>query len=247
MTGPGVLCRFQNQPDVLISETGDDRRDVDANRDSALSETTNHFNSTPWRGHLRLDRACVLLIPKRNADAHAHSRPPRQRLQDVEISFDQRGLGDDCDRVSIFGANLEALAGQPQRGFQWLIAIRHAAENQQVALPRPALKSLAKQLSGTRLDHDFRFKVCSGAEAEVLVGWARIAIGAGMHAAAVWIHAEGEADVRTVIVRDDLARVVLVYFQLSSGRFPEIVDLGALPGVGRIGDRARLHRTQEYD
>ena len=62
-----------------------------------------------------------------------------------------------------------------------------------------------------------------------------------MEAAAVRVDAEREADVRAVVLREDLAGVVLEHLQLHLGRALEVLDLGRGPRIGRIRDRHRPH------
>src|SRR6267143_4683214 len=66
---------------------------------------------------------------------------------------------------------------------------------------------------------------------------ARHAIGAGMEASPVRVDAPGESDVGAVVVREDLARVVLIDFEARRRGLFEVLDLGGGPRVGRVGDR----------
>jgi hypothetical protein len=62
-----------------------------------------------------------------------------------------------------------------------------------------------------------------------------------MKAAAVRVDAEREADVRAVVLRQDLPRLILEHLQLHLRRALEVLDLGRGPRIGWVRDRHRLH------
>src|SRR6266849_1110986 len=66
---------------------------------------------------------------------------------------------------------------------------------------------------------------------------AREAIRTRVEASTVRVDAPAEADVGAVVVREDLARVVLVHFEPRGRGLFEVLDLGGGPRVGRGGDR----------
>src|SRR5208283_911306 len=93
------------------------------------------------------------------------------------------------------------------------------------------------QLRGPWLDHDAPVEVRARAEAQVLVRGAGVAVGAGVKAAAVWIGAPLEADVRAVVVRQNRAAAILVDLQLGVGTLSvEVLDRLGRPGVRRVRD-----------
>src|SRR5262249_9609601 len=73
------------------------------------------------------------------------------------------------DRVAILEANLQALLGQREVALDRLVAVGHAAEHHELALPRRLVERLAKQLRRLRLDHDLGVEVGARTEVEILV------------------------------------------------------------------------------
>ena len=53
-----------------------------------------------------------------------------ERRQELDVALDERRLGDDVHRIAILGAHLEARARQPVRGFERLVAVGDAAEDE---------------------------------------------------------------------------------------------------------------------
>ena len=59
----------------------------------------------------------------------------RTRQQKIDVAFDERALRDDRDRVAILEADLKTLLRQLQLLLDGLIAVGHAAEHDELALP----------------------------------------------------------------------------------------------------------------
>ena len=161
--------------------------------------------------------------------------------EQVDVALDQRRLGDDGRRVLPLDADLETAARQPVRRLQRLVAVGDAAEDDGLAPPALLGERRAQQRRRVRLDDDLAVEVGPGAEAQVLVRRARVAVSAGVKAAAVGVHAPGEADVGAVVLRQDVARAVDEDLEPHLGRPLEVLHLGGRPGVRRIGDRHRAH------
>src|SRR5262249_32758018 len=159
-----------------------------------------------------------------------------------DVALDDRRLGDDAHRVPELRADLEAAAGQPQRGLERLVAVGDPTEDHQLSLPGWFPEGLPEQLGRTALHDDLGVEVGPGAEAEVLVTRPRVAVGAGVHAAPVGVHAEVEADVGAIVgCEDSLRRVVP-----DVDRSPWVVLLEVLErrrgeGVRRIRPGPGLH------
>ena len=190
-------------------------------------------------GDVRLDGARPLLVPERDADRDVHVGDARQRLQHVDVALDQRRLGDDAHRVRVLDAHLQAAARQPVRGLQRLVAVGDAAEHDELAPPALLAERRAQQRRRLQLDHDLAIEVGAGAEAQVLVRRARVAIRAGVEAAAVRVDAVREADVRAVVLGEDLPRVIGEHLQAHLGRASKYSISVDRPGVRRVGYRDR--------
>ena len=107
---------------------------------------------------------------------NGHADHDRQRartrdelLQHVDVALDERRLGDDAHRVPVLGAHLEASARQPVARLERLVAVGHAAEDDELALPLRRVERLAQELGRALLDDDLAVEVRPGAEAQVLV------------------------------------------------------------------------------
>ena len=90
--------------------------------------------------------------------------------------------------------------------------------------------------------NDVVLEVGPGTEAQVLVGGAGVAVGAGVGAPAVGVDTISERDVGAVVAGEDLAGGVGVDARKGRGRGAQPLHGGGLPGIGRVGDGARVHR-----
>ena len=93
-------------------------------------------------------------------------------------------------------------ARQPIRRLERLVAVGDAAEHDGLPAASSSCANAARSSSAARsLTTILRSKSVPAPEAQVLVRRARVAVGAGVEAAAVGVHAPGEADVRAVVLR----------------------------------------------
>jgi hypothetical protein len=168
----------------------------------------------------------MILIPEGDADGNAEMGISGQLLQQVNIPLDQRSLGDDPYWISVIQTHLEAAPGQFEGGLQWLVAIGDPAENDELPFPRGPIERLAQEGGSIGLCGNFRVEVRASSEAQVLVSRARVAISAGVHAAAVGIDAEAKADVRAVVSRQNFSGLVLVNLQPARRRLSKVVHFG---------------------
>ena len=112
-------------------------------------------------------------------DRERRRAPRRARAssrEEVGVARDQRRLGDHADRVPELGEDLEAAAREPQPALDRLVAVGVAGERHHLRLPARRAKRLAQQLGRVVLHHDAALEVEPGAEAEVLVGGAGVAV-----------------------------------------------------------------------
>jgi len=66
----------------------------------------------------------------------------------------QNTLRDDRDGIAVLGADFEAGARQFQRGFDWLITIGVAGEDDHLAFPGRSFERLTQQHGGLAFDHN---------------------------------------------------------------------------------------------
>jgi hypothetical protein len=137
------------------------------------------------------------------------SRGLRANAASTSASRRMSAPGHDSDGVAA-QADLQAAPRQPVHGFQRLIAIGHAREDQRPALPGSARELAAKQLRSVRLDDDLAVEVGSCAPPQIVVRGSCITVGTRMEASPIRVDAVLEADVGAVVGRDDRARPLLV-------------------------------------
>ncbi len=240
---PRLAGRAQDVAHVLVVQAGDDGRHHHADTHAGARESLDRAHPSGRGRDEGLDRASFRLVPEGHAHHDGEASASRELLKDVDVALDERSLGDDAHGIAILGAHLEAAARQAVARLEGLIAIGHAAEDDLLALPLRAVERLAQQLRGSLLDDDLPVEVGPRAEAEVLVRGSGVAIGAGVKAPTVGVHAPVEADVRAVVVREDAAALVLVDLELRQGRLAvEILDVGRRPRIGRVRERAKRAR-----
>jgi hypothetical protein len=84
----------------------------------------------------------------RASSASIHARLTFKLLRElrdqIDIAFDERALRDDRDRIAVLEADLETLLGQLEVFLDRLIAIRHAAEHDELALPGRLVECFAQ-------------------------------------------------------------------------------------------------------
>ena len=218
-------------------------------RRPAAASALDGLEPPPRRGDVRLDRARHVLVAEGDADGHAARGASRcELLEHVEVALDERRLGDDAHRVAVLGADLEAAAGQPQRRLERLVAVGDAAEHHQLALPR-RLSNASRSSSGARrLTTILVSKSVPAPKPRYSCAGPRVAVGAGVHAAAVRVDAEAEAEVGAVVV----ARMLLRGVVPDVDRGPrvvllEVLERGRGEGVRRVGPGARLHAAECSD
>src|SRR5205814_3455003 len=141
----------------------------------------------------------------------------------------------------ILGADFQAAAGEAIARLERLVAVCDAGEDDQLSLPRSSVERLAQQARRVRFDRDLPLEVGASTEPEILVRRPGVAISTGVEAPPVWVDAPAEADMGTVVVREDLARVVSVDLELRWRDLLQVLDLRREPRVGRIGDGSGNH------
>ncbi len=182
----------------------------------------------------------MLLSPEGDAHHHLHPCVERELFQNIDVTFNEWRLGDDRDRVAVLGAHLQAAPRQLERCFERLIAVRHSAENDQLASPGRAIESRSQQLWRMELGGDLGVEIRARPEPKILVRGPRVAISTCVGAAAVGIDAVRESDVRTVVAGQNLTRVIFVDLRAAGRCVLEVLDLSGQIGIRRILNGPKL-------
>src|SRR6478735_892838 len=232
--GAGLACSLQDVHDVAIAEPRDERRNIDRHRDALRRESAHGLDSSGGCGNEGLERARSRGIPKWNRDRDGGAAARGEFCQQIGVTLDQSRLGDDVQRVAVLYADCEAGSGQAVARFQRLITIRIAAEKDELPLPARLLEGLTQERGGLHFDHDLAFEVRPGAETQVLVRGAGVAIGAAVQTATVRIDAELETQIGTVVVGKDVPGLILVHRELDAGGVLLVAEELFAPGVWRV-------------
>ena len=105
--------------------------------------------------------------------------------------------------------DLETPARERELPLDGLVGVGVAGECDGLGDPSLRREGCGKEPRGVRLDHDRRFKIDPGGEAQVLVGGAGIAVDAAVFASPVRVQAECERDIRAVVPYEDRPGAVL--------------------------------------
>ena len=173
------------------------------------------------------------LCGKRDTEIDADPGPFMEGLQQVEVPLNERGLGNHGDGVAKFNADRQTGAGEFVRGFQRLIAVGVAGKDHEFAVPRGFQKRRAKRGRRIGFHDEFGFEIRARAESPILVTRAGIAIGTGMKAAAIRIHAPPEGQVGAVVSTQDGPGLFLKNLSCDVGRRFEEFPVVRVKGVRR--------------
>ena len=152
--------------------------------------------------------------------------------QQVEVAFDQRGFGDDGQRVFALGQHLEDLPRDLPIALDWLVRIGVGAErDRRTAIGWPG-QFRAQQLCRIRLGKQLRFEIQARRQVEVAVRRPCIAIDAAMLAAAIGIQRLIKRQVRRGLSLEDTFRVLDRHrgaerWQFFVRRIPAVVEMFA--------------------
>src|SRR5437763_811523 len=173
---PGSWRKYASSQKRGVAEAGNHRRDIHADVDPGGREPGDRLHAALRRRDLRLEGAGVIAVPERDAHRYGNASHSGKLGQQIHVALDQRRLGDDADRIAIVPAHFQAAARQLVARLERLVAIRHAAEGDQFAFPGATLEGLAQEPRRFGLDGDLPLEVGTGAEAEVLVRGAGVAV-----------------------------------------------------------------------
>ena len=128
--------------------------------------------------------------------------------QQIEIAEDQRIFRDDADRLPRFERDFQALPRDAKPPFGRLITIGHARHDDRFRHPLRPREKRPQQRRRVVLDHDSRFEIQAGVEAQILMRRPGIAVRAAVGAAAIGIQAIAKRNIGTVVFRDDGLRLI---------------------------------------
>lgn len=192
----------------MIVQAGDDGSGHDADGDARAAELLYGVQAIARRSGARLHHAAEIGIQSGERDEDHGAIVVCEFLKHVDVTRDERVLGDNAHGIAAFGEDFEAAAGDLQLALDGLVAIRHAADGEALRLPTGPGEFFTQQVWRIQLHHDLALKIEAGGEAEVFVRRTRVAIDAAMLATAIGIHTGAEADVRAVIIGDDRLGVI---------------------------------------
>src|SRR5262249_1741040 len=121
----------------------------------------------------------------------------------IYIACYQVVLCDDGHGVAKLSEHFHATTRYSQLFFNRLITIRVPAHGDDARFPARRHEFLAQQFGRILFYHDFALEIDSGGESQISVRGPRITIDAAMLAAAIWVDAGVETDVRRVVVGQD--------------------------------------------
>jgi len=82
--------------------------------------------------------------------------------EDVDVTGDERVLGDDADRIAELGQHVEASPGQSQRPLDRLVTVGDPAHRQHLRLPRRRRQGRPQQLGRVLLHEDAGLEIEAG-------------------------------------------------------------------------------------
>ena len=166
--------------------------------------------------------------------------------EQIDVALDERALRDDArpgcgTRGTPRGTRRVSSSSRLDR----LVAVGHAGEHHQLALPARLVERLAQQLRRARLDDDLGVEVGPRAEIEILVRRPRVAIGARVHGIRGTDSTlqrkprSGES-----LCAEDRARVILEQGDLrGGGPSPGSYSTRWCEAIRRVGRRPGTHET----
>ena len=118
----------------------------------------------------RLEGARDFRVERGEGDRRAGLGIGRHRRQQVDVALDQRGLGNQPDRVPAFVQHFEHLARDAPFALAGLIRVCIHADGDVLGLVGWAGQFAAQQLGRVHLGEDAAFEIQPGREPEVAVG-----------------------------------------------------------------------------
>jgi hypothetical protein len=232
---------FEDLAHLRVVEARDEGRERDADLDPGLSEAPQGLEARGSSTREGFNAARVVVVREGDRERDAGAAAARQTRQELDVAAHERALGDDADRVAEFVAHLETGACQAVGRLQRLIAIRDAGERDRnpASVPAATGELPAQERGRVGLHHDLRVEIRARAEVEELVRGPRVAVSAGVLAAAVGIEAELEADVGAVVGGEDRVGLFLEDLDRDRRRLLEPLHVRGMPGIGWVGNAAR--------
>ena len=198
---PAAASRMRSISGSLMN--GNDRRDAHADRHAGARERLDRADAPVRRRGARLEDARERRVERRHRDVDRHQAALAHRRDEVEIALDARRFGDQRERVSAFGKNLDHRARDAELALHRLVGIGRRADVDRARPVRTRRELLAQPLRGVDLGDDLGFEVEAGRQAEVAVRRSREAVDAAVLAASIGVDRQVEAEVRRVVLGED--------------------------------------------
>src|SRR5262249_10906559 len=172
----GVGRSGEDTGDLGVVEPGDDRTDHHADGDPRVGEGPHGSELPLGTGGPRLHAPGELRVERRDREHDVRGTMPRELGEEIGVARNQRRLGDRGHGVTELREDLEAAARDAEPTLDRLVAVRVAREGDDLRLPARRGEFCPQELGRVLLHHDAPLEVEPGAEAEVLVRRAGVAI-----------------------------------------------------------------------
>ncbi len=202
--------------DLVVGEAGDHGRDVDADRDAALGQGFHGAQAAAGGGGAGLHATGELGVEGGDRKVDADELVAGEVLEQVEVAHHPGGLGDDADRVTRLGQDLEDGAGGAQAALNGLVGIGVGTKRDRAGAVVGAGQLGTEEGCGVRLDEDAGLEVEAGGEAPVGVAGSGVAVDSAVLAPPIGVDRLGEGDVGRGVAGNQTAGGV--GDQLGAGR-----------------------------
>ena len=233
----------ENGLHLVVRHAGDDRRDHDRGRNAGLRQLLDRLQPARRRRRARLHRPRQIAVERRHRQRHLDQPALRHGREEIEIAQDQRGFGDDRDRVIGLRQNLQNSAHDAMLAFDRLVGIGVGSDRDDLGLVIRRGQFALQHLRGVVLDEQAAFEIEPRRQAEKSVRRPRETIDAAVLATAIGVDAAFECNVGGIVARDDCFRLFMRDLRPERRqvveRAPAVVDLGALEFFETPGQVAR--------
>ena len=191
-----------------VVEAGYQRRDECRDGDAGVSQSPHGLQPRMRRAGPRFELTRECAIERGQGNADVRQLPLREFGPEVDVTNDQRRLGDHRYRMAGFQKDFEQAPRQLFLALERLVGVGGGTERDDGTDIVRVAELLAQQARGIRLHEDLRFEIESGREAQESVCRACIAIDATVFAAAIGVQRLVETDVGRIVAADDRLRAV---------------------------------------
>lgn len=179
-------------------------RHEDAAVDARLAQRPYRFQPSPRRGCARLTSAPDLLVNGRDGETGTKRGDGAELLEDVDVTSQERGLGEDRARIGAGSENFQHAPGQAVTTLCPLVRVGVGSHGNMLACPRGAAEFALEDRHRVDLDDDLPSKVGTCVEAQIGVGGPGATVAAVVGAPSVDVDrpAKGHATGTRYLVED---------------------------------------------